>query len=62
MPKKIAEFGAKDTLMLKPHPNGGWTVSKLSSERGVMDTSLGAYTNSTDLLDALTEALPVQSN
>ncbi|WP_333846913.1 hypothetical protein [Phaeobacter italicus] len=44
-------------LMLNPAPNGGWVVSKAPNDMGAIPETLGAYSSTEDMLEALRQAL-----
>lgn len=53
----VGTFNSAEGLILDQHPNGGWTISQKNISPGNMDTQLGAYSDSRDMLNALVEAL-----
>ena len=52
----IGVFSLDSPLELMPFPNGGWTVSQ-DQAPGLEGTKVGAFTNTTDMLEALSWAL-----
>ena len=53
----IAPFTMTEPLILRPFPNGGWSIEQPVGERGVIPVALGAYSNAEDMLRALRDAL-----
>ncbi len=53
----LAPFDRTSPLSLSPAPNGGFTVYARGEKGYVMDQTLGAFSNATDMLSALTSAL-----
>ena len=49
----LAPFDQKSEIVLTPAPNGGWVVRKM----GECDNILGAFSDATDMLRALSRAL-----
>jgi hypothetical protein len=54
---KIGPFNPQNGLELQPAANGGWVVFAKHTERGIMPEMLGAYSNASDMIGALSEAL-----
>lgn len=53
----IGSFGNKDDLLLQRAGNGGWTVISRPDRAGMQGETIGAYTNTKDMIDALSSAL-----
>lgn len=49
----IAPFSEGATLQLSPAPNGGWVVHENSDHPGLIPKFLGAFSNGSDMLEAL---------
>jgi hypothetical protein len=54
---KIGVFKVTDRIVLKRTPNDGWVVSAHNGNPGYMDEVIGAYSNTDDMLSALSDAL-----
>ncbi len=54
---KIGTFNPQNGLELQPAANGGWVVFAKHIDRGIMPEMLGAYSNASDMIGALSEAL-----
>ena len=54
---QIGPFGNKDDLLLQRAGNGGWTVISRPDREGMRGQTIGAYTNTKDMIDALSSAL-----
>ena len=44
-------------MILTPFPNGGWTIVQGGKDFGGIPLDVGAYSNATDMIDALSLAL-----
>ncbi len=53
----IGTFKRNRSLLLAPLPNGGWLVQQPEFAPGAEGNDVGAYSNSADMLEALTFAL-----
>lgn len=51
------EIKDADALILDPHPNGGWTISRWIERSLGPAAKIGAYTCAEDMLDDLTVSL-----
>lgn len=49
-------------LLLTPFPNGGWTISEQPHSHAMVPEQFGAYTNTDDMLAALSEMLKPTSD
>ena len=52
----LAPFDQKSEIVLTPAPNGGWVVTD-KGKMGECDNILGAFSDATDMLRALSRAL-----
>lgn len=46
-----------EDLIISPYPNGGWVINQRADEPGRMAKCVGAYSNSDDMISALSKAL-----
>ena len=54
---KIGTFNPQNGLELLAAANGGWVVFARHTDRGIMPEMLGAYSNASDMIKALSETL-----
>ena len=57
----LAPFDGCDHLIPQPVQNGGWVV-RVDGLPGFISTTIGAFSNTADMLEALNSALNLRTN